>query len=358
LIYQRKVLLDTQVNICKIHALLYSVADDREFTILTMELEKIRQLAHADMLAVNDLIQQQVNSDVSLINQLGFYIVNSGGKRLRPLLTVLAARAVNIDNNQHHTLAAIIEFIHTSTLLHDDVVDESTMRRGRETANAVFGNQASVLVGDFLYSRSFQMMVSLQQMRVMGILSDATNVIAEGEVLQLMNCNDPETTEERYMQVIYCKTAKLFEAATLLAAVLTKQSSEIELAMQDYGKYLGTAFQLVDDILDYAADSDEMGKNVGDDLNEGKPTLPLLYAMWHGNPTQAQLIKLAIENGDGMQHFDAIMQAMQDTGALDYTKKLALKAADQAIAALAPLPESEYKQALIGLAYISVERAA
>lgn len=323
-----------------------------------MELEEINQLATSDMLAVNELIQQQVKSDVSLINQLGFYIVNSGGKRLRPLLTVLAARAVNIQDNQHHTLAAIIEFIHTATLLHDDVVDESTMRRGRETANAVFGNQASVLVGDFLYTRSFQMMVSLKKMRVMEILSSATNVIAEGEVLQLMNCNDPKTTETQYMQVIYSKTARLFEAATLLAAVLTEQPVNIEIAMQDYGKYLGTAFQLVDDILDYVADAKDMGKNVGDDLSEGKPTLPLLYAMWHGNEHQSQLIKQAIETGDGMEHFDEIMQAMHETGALDYTKKQALKAADSAIAALKILPESSYKQALISLAHISVERAA
>ena len=358
LIFRGKVLLDTQANFCKIHGLLFKATADREFIILAMELEEIRQLAHADMLAVNELIQQQVNSDVSLINQLGFYIVNSGGKRLRPLLTVLAAKAVNIQNNQHHTLAAIIEFIHTATLLHDDVVDESTMRRGRETANAVFGNQASVLVGDFLYTRSFQMMVSLKRMRVMEILSDATNVIAEGEVLQLMNCNEPDTSEAQYMQVIYSKTARLFEAATLLAAVLTDQTPAIEKAMQDYGKYLGTAFQLVDDILDYAADSEDMGKNVGDDLSEGKPTLPLLYAMWHGTDSQSQLIREAIEKGNGMQHFTAIMQAMSDTGALEYTKQQALDAADQAIAALAPLAESTYKQALIGLAHISVERAA
>ncbi|MDP5031200.1 MAG: octaprenyl diphosphate synthase [Paraglaciecola sp.] len=323
-----------------------------------MELEEIHQLAQSDMLAVNALIQQQVNSDVSLINQLGFYIVNSGGKRLRPLLTVLAARAVNIQSDQHHTLAAIIEFIHTATLLHDDVVDESTMRRGRETANAVFGNQASVLVGDFLYTRSFQMMVSLKRMRVMEILSDATNVIAEGEVLQLMNCNEPDTSEAQYMQVIYSKTARLFEAATLLAAVLTDQNEEIETAMQDYGKYLGTAFQLVDDILDYAADSEDMGKNVGDDLAEGKPTLPLLYAMWHGDKGQSAMIREAIETGNGMDKFELIMQAMQDTGALEYTKKQAINAADKAVAALAPLPESNYKQALIGLAHISVERAA
>lgn len=324
----------------------------------SMKLETINQLAHKDMLAVNTLIQQQVDSEVSLINQLGFYIVNSGGKRLRPLLTVLAARALNIQSDQHHTLAAIIEFIHTATLLHDDVVDESTMRRGKETANAVFGNQASVLVGDFLYTRSFQMMVSLKRMRVMEILSNATNVIAEGEVLQLMNCNDPETSEKSYMQVIYSKTARLFEAATLLAAVLTDQNEEVEFAMQDYGKYLGTAFQLIDDILDYAADPQEMGKNVGDDLAEGKPTLPLLYAMWHGTDQQSSQIKQAIETGDGLQHFDEIMAAMEQTGALTYTKNLAINASEKAIKALDNLPNSEYKDALIGLVNIALKRAA
>ncbi|WP_416306000.1 octaprenyl diphosphate synthase [Neptunicella sp. SCSIO 80796] len=323
-----------------------------------MELARIQQLADTDMQSVNQLIQQQLSSDVALINQLGFYIVNSGGKRLRPLLTVLAARSLGINNSDHHTLAAIIEFIHTATLLHDDVVDESTMRRGKETANALFGNQASVLVGDFLYTRSFQLMVSLKRMRVMEILSDSTNVISEGEVLQLMNCNDPDTTEQSYMQVIYSKTARLFEAATQLSAILTDQSAEIELAMQNYGKYLGTAFQLVDDILDYAADTDEMGKNVGDDLAEGKPTLPLLYAMWHGNPQQQQMIRSAIENNNGMQHFDEIMQAMQQTGSLDYTREKALQASQQAIDALQPIPDSNYKQALIGLAHIAVNRVA
>ncbi|MEP4890267.1 MAG: octaprenyl diphosphate synthase [Aliiglaciecola sp.] len=323
-----------------------------------MDLNNIHQLADPDMQAVNALIQSQVNSDVALINQLGFYIVNSGGKRIRPLITVLAARAVGIESQQHHTLAAIIEFIHTATLLHDDVVDESTMRRGKETANAVFGNQASVLVGDFLYTRSFQMMVDLKRMRVMEILSSATNVIAEGEVMQLMNCNDPETSEENYMEVIYSKTARLFEAATLLAAVITDQTPEIEKAMQDYGRYLGTAFQLVDDILDYAADSEEMGKNIGDDLAEGKPTLPLLYAMWNGNEQQSALIKEAIELNNGMESLDQILAAMEQTGSLVYTKNKALQASKQAIEALAPLPDSDYKQALIGLAQISVERAA
>ena len=323
-----------------------------------MNVEQIRALADADMQAVNKLIQEQVNSDVALINQLGFYIVNSGGKRLRPLLTVLAARAMQISSDEHHTLAAIIEFIHTATLLHDDVVDESTMRRGRETANALFGNQASVLVGDFLYSRSFQMMVSLREMRVMEVLSDATNQIAQGEVLQLMNCNDPDTTEARYFDVIYGKTARLFEAATQLAAVLANQPEAVEVAMQDYGKHLGTAFQLADDILDYEADAEEMGKNAGDDLAEGKPTLPLLYAMWHAGSEDAELIRDAIENANGLPHLDKILSIMNETGALDYTKKCALAESQKAIDALSIVPPSEYKDALIALAHIAVERTS
>ncbi|QPG05334.1 octaprenyl diphosphate synthase [Salinimonas marina] len=322
-----------------------------------MDLEQIRELTANDMKAVNQLIQQQVDSEVSLINQLGFYIVNSGGKRLRPLLTVLASRAMNIDNNDHHTLAAIIEFIHTATLLHDDVVDESTLRRGRETANAIFGNQASVLVGDFLYTRSFQMMVSLQRMQVMSILSEATNQIAEGEVLQLMNCNDPQTSEQRYFDVIYGKTARLFEAATQLAAVLTEQPEPVERAMQNYGKHLGTAFQLADDILDYAAEAGEMGKNVGDDLAEGKPTLPLLYAMWNAtDPKQSALIKAAIEEANGMEHLAEIQAIMHQTGALDYTRACADKEVELAIESLSIVPDSPYKEALISLAHMSVER--
>lgn len=321
-----------------------------------MNIDQIRALASDDMTAVNQLIQQQVDSDVALVNQLGFYIVNSGGKRLRPLLTVLAAQAMNVQDKQHHMLAAIIEFIHTATLLHDDVVDESTMRRGRETANAVFGNQASVLVGDFLYSRSFQMMVELRNMRVMEILSDATNEIAQGEVLQLMNCNDPNTTEERYFDVIYGKTARLFEAATQLAAIITNKPEEIELAMQAYGKHLGTAFQLADDILDYTANAEDMGKNAGDDLAEGKPTLPLLYAMWHANEQDAALIKEAIEKANGLPHLERILAVMDETGAIAYTQKCAEEEAQKAIDSLSVVPDSDYKQALIGLAHISVNR--
>jgi octaprenyl-diphosphate synthase len=324
-----------------------------------MDIDQIRALSNDDMQAVNALIQQQVDSDVALINQLGFYIVNSGGKRLRPLLTVLSAQAMGIQNNDHHTLAAIVEFIHTATLLHDDVVDESTMRRGRETANAVFGNQASVLVGDFLYTRSFQMMVSLKRMRVMSILSEATNQIAEGEVLQLMNCNDANTTESRYFDVIYGKTARLFEAATQLAAVLTDQSEAIEHAMQEYGKHLGTAFQLADDLLDYMADSEEMGKNAGDDLAEGKPTLPLLYAMWHAeNEDDKTLIREAIEQSNGLPHLTKIQGIMEATGALDYTRQCAHNEVKMAIDSLAPIPDSDYKEALISLAHMSVERTS
>ncbi|ASP48365.1 octaprenyl diphosphate synthase [Cognaticolwellia beringensis] len=323
----------------------------------SMNIKNIQALAQQDMTAVNDLIFSKLHSDVALINQLGVYIVNGGGKRMRPLLTVLAARAIGYKGEEHLQLAAIVEFIHTSTLLHDDVVDESNMRRGRETANAMFGNSASVLVGDFLYSRSFQMMSELSNLRIMDILSDATNIIAEGEVLQLMNCNDPDTTEDSYMKVIYCKTAKLFEAATRLAAVIAKQDDVTELAMQNYGKHLGTAFQLVDDIMDYTADAQEMGKNVGDDLAEGKPTLPLLYAMKHGTDQQKALIRDAIEHGNGMDHLDDILAAMKQTGSLVYTQKKAEQEADKAINAIAMLPESEHKQALISLAHIAANRS-
>jgi len=321
-----------------------------------VDIKAIQALAQNDMKAINDLIYQQLHSDVALINQLGIYIVNSGGKRIRPMLTVLAAQALQYQGESHRDIAAIIEFIHTATLLHDDVVDESNMRRGKETANALFGNSASVLVGDFLYTRSFQMMTKLGDMRIMDILSDATNIVAEGEVLQLMNCNDPSTTEESYMQVIYCKTAKLFEAATRLAAVIAKQDEKTQQAMADYGMYLGTAFQLVDDILDYTADAKEMGKNVGDDLAEGKPTLPLLYAMEHGNERQTALIRDAIENCTGMDNLAEIMQAMEETGSLRYTQQRAEIEADKAIKSLDFLAESEHKQALIALAHIAANR--
>jgi len=321
-----------------------------------MDLKVIQALSKQDMDNVDALIVEQLQSDVALINQIGHYIVAGGGKRMRPLLTVLAARALNYQGEEHIKLAAIIEFIHTSTLLHDDVVDESSLRRGRDTANALFGNAASVLVGDFLYSRSFQLMTQLKNLEVMEILADATNIIAEGEVLQLLNCQDPDTTEERYLQVIYCKTAKLFEAATRLGAVISQQPKHIEKAMQEYGKYLGTAFQLIDDLLDYTADSLEMGKNAGDDLAEGKPTLPLLYAMHNGNEEQKELIRKVIENADGREQLEIVVEAMQQTGALEYCRQAAQAEADKAVLALSPLPESEEKQALIALAYLAVQR--
>ena len=322
-----------------------------------MTLDEIQRLSAADMTAVNQQIFSQLSSDVALVNQLGIYIVNSGGKRLRPLLAVLAARALGYQGEQHISIAAIVEFIHTSTLLHDDVVDESTLRRGKETANALFGNQASVLVGDFLYSRSFQMMVKLDNMRVMQVLADATNIIAEGEVLQLMNVNDPDTTEQSYMQVIYCKTAKLFEAATQLAAVISGQSAEMEQAMKAYGMHLGTAFQLIDDVLDYQADASELGKNIGDDLAEGKPTLPLIHALRTGTSEQQQLIRAAITEGNGMQHLTQIMTALEETGAFHYTREIALQEALKAKQALLLLPASEYKTALAALADIAISRS-
>lgn len=323
-----------------------------------MNIKNILELAEHDMQEVNACIAAQLKSDVALINQLGMYIVNSGGKRIRPMLTVLAAQALDYKGNKHHTLAAIIEFIHTATLLHDDVVDESTLRRGKETANAVFGNQASVLVGDFLYTRSFQMMVTLDSMRVMNILADATNTISEGEVLQLMNCNDPDTTEKSYFDVIYGKTARLFEAATQLAAIISGADENIEKAMQLYGMHLGTAFQLIDDVMDYSSDADDMGKNVGDDLAEGKPTLPLLYAMWNGTEQQTSLIKDAIENANGMDNFDAIMLALKETKAIEYVTNKAEIEADKAIEALSLIPDNPFKQALIGLAHTAVNRTA
>ncbi len=320
-------------------------------------LDDIKQLTAADMRAVDAVIHQRLASDVVLINQLGNYIVESGGKRLRPLLALLAARAYGYEGDRHHLLAAIIEFIHTATLLHDDVVDESDLRRGHETANALFGNAASVLVGDFLYSRAFEMMVDANDMRVMAILANTTNVIAEGEVMQLMNVHDADTSEASYMDVIHCKTAKLFEAATRLGAVLCDRSAEDENAMAAYGMHLGTAFQLIDDVLDYSSDSDAMGKNVGDDLAEGKPTLPLIYAMAQGTAEQSALVRRAIENG-GYDLLDQVQDIIQSTGALAYTESVARQEAELARTQLAHLPASEYREALIALADFSVERCS
>ncbi|CAM6794611.1 octaprenyl diphosphate synthase [Morganella morganii] len=323
-----------------------------------MNSEQIIALTADDMTAVNQKIQKQLTSDVSLINQLGYYIISGGGKRIRPMIAVLTGRALGYDGDKHIQVAALIEFIHTATLLHDDVMDESDMRRGKQTANEVFGNAASVLVGDFIYTRSFQMMTDLDSMRVLKLMSEATNVIAEGEVLQLMNCNDPDISEADYMQVIYSKTARLFEAASQSAAILAGATPEQEKALQDYGRFLGTAFQLIDDVLDYDADNATLGKNTGDDLDEGKPTLPLLHAMHNGNAEESALIRQAIEQGNGRHLLEQVLATMKRCGSLAYTYARAEEEADKAIAALSALPDSQYKDALAGLAHIAVRRSA
>jgi len=292
---------------------------------------------------------------VVLVNQVGEYIVNSGGKRLRPALVLLAAQAFGYKGTHHHDLAAVVEFIHTATLLHDDVVDESDLRRGRETANALFGNAASVLVGDFLYSRAFQMMVETGEMRVMDVLAEATNVIAEGEVLQLLNCHDADVDVANYMRVIHCKTAKLFEAAMRLGAILGRASPADEEAAAQYGMHLGTAFQLIDDVLDYSADETETGKHLGDDLAEGKPTLPLIHAMQHGTPEQAAVVRSAIEQGavDKLAEVQAIIHA---TGALEFTRRRALQEAETACAAISAFSDTQFKRALLELAHFAATR--
>jgi len=320
-----------------------------------MDLAPILALTQTDREAVDREIHRRLNSDVALINQLGAYIIHSGGKRLRPLLVILSARALGYAGDRHVALAAIIEFIHTATLLHDDVVDASEMRRGQSTANMVWGNEASVLTGDFLYSRAFEMMVDVGSMRVMEILAKTTNTIAEGEVLQLLNCHDPEVTEENYLRVIYSKTAKLFEAAARLGAVISNQPTMIEEAMAKYGMHLGTAFQLIDDMLDYTADSKALGKNVGDDLAEGKPTMPLLYALRTGSAAQQQLLRSAIEQG-GLDRIEEVVAAIESTGANAYTARKAEDEAGCAIEALVAIPESPHKQALLDLARFSVHR--
>ncbi|WEF30808.1 octaprenyl diphosphate synthase [Pseudoduganella chitinolytica] len=309
----------------------------------------------ADMDAVNGVIRQRLHSEVALVNQIAEYIISAGGKRIRPVLVLLVANAYAYKGTAHHELAAVVEFIHTATLLHDDVVDESSLRRGRATANALFGNAASVLVGDFLYSRAFQMMVSLDNMRIMSILSDATNVIAEGEVLQLLNMHDPDVSQDSYLQVIRSKTAKLFEAAAELGALVAGANDEQIAAASEYGRSLGTAFQLIDDVLDYVGDASEIGKNVGDDLREGKPTMPLIYLMEHGTEEQRQLVRSCIETGDE-QHFDTILAAITTSGALDYTRREAQVAAQRAIDAIAAMPDSRYKDSLLQLARFAVDR--
>ncbi|OOF63286.1 octaprenyl diphosphate synthase [Rodentibacter sp. Ppn85] len=321
-----------------------------------MDMRAIQQLAEPDMQKVNQNILAQLDSDVALVNQLGFYIVQAGGKRIRPLIAVLAARSLGFQGDNAITCATFVEFIHTASLLHDDVVDESDMRRGRATANAEFGNAASVLVGDFIYTRAFQLVAQLESLKILRIMADATNVLAEGEVQQLMNVNDPQTSEANYMRVIYSKTARLFEVAGQTAAIVANATESQEKALQDYGRYLGTAFQLVDDVLDYSASTQDLGKNIGDDLMEGKPTLPLLHAMRHGSTEQSALIREAIEQGGKREYINEILAIMAEHKSLDYAMERAKQEAQKAVDAISILPENQYTQALISLAYLSVNR--
>jgi len=320
-----------------------------------MDIAAIQALTKSDMEAVNALTYESLRSEVALVNQIGYYIVHSGGKRLRPMLLILSARTFNYTGNYHVDLATVIEFIHTATLLHDDVVDASELRRGQQTANSIWGNEASVLVGDFLYSRAFQMMVKVKDMRVMEILSNATNVIAEGEVLQLLKCHEPDTTESEYLQVVRSKTAKLFEAAAQLGAVISQQPTHYEEALAVYGMHLGTAFQIIDDVLDYSASADEMGKNVGDDLAEGKPTLPLIYALKHGTSAQQAILREAIKQG-GKESISEVISAIESTQAIAYTRQSADREIEKAIAVLSVLPDSPYREALYALADFAVNR--
>jgi octaprenyl-diphosphate synthase len=329
-----------------------------------MNLDEIRALVAADMAAVDAVIRGRLTSSVPLVSQVAEHITAGGGKRLRPLVVLLAAHASStapLRGTVHHQAAGFIEFIHTATLLHDDVVDHSSLRRGRETANALFGNEASVLVGDFVYSRAFQMMAAIGMPRVMEIMADATNVIAEGEVLQLMNAQDPDTTEQRYFEVIYRKTAQLFEAGAAVAAILNGAPREVETALATYGKHLGTAFQLVDDVLDYRSDPASRGKNLGEDLAEGKPTLPLIHAMEHANPVDRALIRACIENPDeqaaGAANLARIIACIESCGSIEYTRNKAKMESDAAVAALQAVPASHYRDALANLARISVDRS-
>ena len=320
-----------------------------------MDLDSIRELIADDLQATDRLILDRLASDVVLINQIGHYIVGSGGKRLRPMIVLLAARALGYQGHRHIDLAAIVEFIHTATLLHDDVVDGSDQRRSRDTANAVWGNAASVLVGDFLYSRSFEMMVTVDNMRIMEILSSATNRIAEGEVLQLLNCNDPDTDESRYREVILRKTATLFEAGARLGGIISGAAANEEDALAAYGNHLGMAFQMIDDALDYGSSDADIGKNIGDDLAEGKPTLPLIRALEVGDQATRIMLREVIENG-GAERVEEVRRAIESTDAITYTARLAKEEAELAKQALGALPPSSFRTALASLADFAVDR--
>ncbi len=325
------------------------------FRTFPLSLEALYVPINADMRAVDTVIRARLHSDVVLIRQVAEYIIGAGGKRLRPALVLFSAGALGYKGTHHHELAAVVEFIHTATLLHDDVVDESSLRRGNKTANALFGNAASVLVGDFLYSRAFQMMVGVGSMRVQEVLADATNIIAEGEVLQLLNCHNADVEVAQYLQVIRYKTAKLFEAASRLGAMLCNAPPEVEEGMARYGMHLGTAFQLVDDVLDYSGDEGATGKHLGDDLAEGKPTLPLIHVMKHGTPSQAECVRRAIEEG-GRDEFPQVIAAIRATAALDETRHHAEAEVGLALVAIAAVPDSPFKESLVQLAKFAVAR--
>lgn len=321
-----------------------------------MSLDSIRSLVQADLEAADSFICSELRSDIPFINQLVEYILTAGGKRIRPLLVLLTAKAFRHEDQQHIRLAAAIELIHTATLLHDDVVDNSTLRRGHETTNAIWGNEASVLVGDFLYSRAFQLIVKLGNLPILQIFADATNIIAEGEILQLLNCRDPDTTESAYFEVIRRKTAKLFEVAAQTGAALSTFSTAEMNAMQQYGMQLGIAYQLIDDAMDYHSSAQEMGKNIGNDLSEGKPTLPLIHALRHGSPAEVKIIRHAIKTGSS-EHLNSIIGIIESTGAIEYTANAAKQHALNAKTTLTHIPESPYRQALHDLTEFVVERS-
>ena len=310
-----------------------------------------------DLSRVNLVVNQAVQSDVALISQIGTYIIGAGGKRLRPILTILSGKCLGYDDDKLYSLAAMVEFIHTSTLLHDDVVDESELRRGRKTANNLFGNAAAVLVGDFLYTRAFQLMVGSGSLKILEVMADATNIIAEGEVMQLMNIGNIDITELQYLQVIQYKTAKLFEAAAQVGAILAGATHEQETALKNFGMYMGTAFQIIDDVLDYSGSVEQIGKNVGDDLAEGKPTLPLIYLMQQGNDVAAQDVRTALQNAD-REYFDKIHAYVTESDALNYCMEQAKKAVAQAISCLKMLPENEVTVAMRQMAELSVARVS
>tara|TARA_B100000475_G_scaffold199486_1_gene181909 strand:+ start:633 stop:1787 length:1155 start_codon:yes stop_codon:yes gene_type:complete len=327
----------------------------KDVNSIIVDISPIQRLIADEMARVNTFIEENLASDVSLINQLGQYIVNSGGKRLRPALVILSSKVLGYEGDKHINLAAIIELIHTATLLHDDVVDASLLRRGHQTANQRWGNEASVLVGDFVYSRAFQMMVDINSLSIMRVLSEATNTIAEGEVQQLIYRHRPETSEENYLDVIRNKTAKLFEAAARLGSIISKKTKDDESAMANYGRHLGTAFQLIDDVLDYSSSEIELGKSIGDDLSQGNPTLPLLYAMWNSTKDEEKIIRNSISNGS-LENIELIKDTINSTGAISYTIEIAKRESELAINALDKLPQSEYLDALYMLAKFSVDR--